>query len=257
MPELFLQQPINCASPLNRGLVSWWLALPGGSRGNTWRDLTRRSNATLNGIEMWSGAKGRNGGYGAVNCTTLRYGSTDNYQYLDKFTIIAWVRPNGAIGTSQIVTKYPGGGNSFNWFFRPGGNSGFHDGSTFRQIACTAPTSSIWSQVVLAYDGTNLHNYVNGVLKVTTAAAGPPVNATAPITIGRQAAGLDTYSGALDDIRIYSRSLSAAEIASMYSESGTGYPSTLNWIRRTQYVEQAGGAATNRRRRQIICGTAV
>jgi hypothetical protein len=68
------------------------------------------------------------------------------------------------------------------------------------------------------YDGVALRLYVNGALVATTPATSP-MNATAdPLLIGTKAGASiagDHFHGLLDEVRVYGRALTAAEIGTI------------------------------------------
>ena len=74
----------------------------------------------------------------------------------------------------------------------------------------------VWTHLAVTYDGTTLRLYVNGVLRSSTAASGGIAASTAPLRIGGNTVfsvpGTEYFAGLIDEVRIYNRALSAAEI---------------------------------------------
>jgi len=75
----------------------------------------------------------------------------------------------------------------------------------------------VWTHLAVTYDGTSIRLYVNGVLRSTTGSAGGGIAAsTAPLRIGGNTVfsipGTEYFAGLIDEVRIYNRALSAAEI---------------------------------------------
>ena len=86
--------------------------------------------------------------------------------------------------------------------------------------ATTVMSTTSWTHVVVAYDGTGLASgvriYVNGVLETLSVTddnldSGDDVSNTLPITIGGYDSGSSHYTGDLDDVRVYDRALTANE----------------------------------------------
>jgi Concanavalin A-like lectin/glucanases superfamily len=75
-----------------------------------------------------------------------------------------------------------------------------------------------WGHYVSVFDGKQAALYVNGTLTDTEVTAGSIVARTVPFTVGR-AAGVDGsyFKGALDELAIYARPLTSAEIAEHFS----------------------------------------
>ena len=74
-----------------------------------------------------------------------------------------------------------------------------------------------WYFLAVTKDGSNVRTYVNGNLENTCAYSGTDTNSNI-WEIGRQNYGGDNYyfDGAIDDVRIYNRVLSASEVAQLY-----------------------------------------
>lgn len=135
-------------------------------------------------------------------------------------TLSAWVNPRSRSGWQMIVNKPYISGHSapyFDW-------SMHLETSTGRLIAflgCEgvqrASNSSIplntWTHVAVTYDGSSLRHYINGVLDRTTGVSCAVTNTNSrPIRIGANGAGVEVMNGLIDEVRIYNRPLSAAEI---------------------------------------------
>jgi hypothetical protein len=69
----------------------------------------------------------------------------------------------------------------------------------FRHLACT-------------WNGTNMSLYIDGVLNASRAQTLTPAANTAPLYIGQFGGNSDRFSGIIDEVRIYNRPLSQAEI---------------------------------------------
>jgi len=87
--------------------------------------------------------------------------------------------------------------------------------TTLLQVPYTTPRF-VWTHVCATYDGgTTGALFINGV-QVATSAALPAFSTPASsFFVGRSALGWDLFHGGIDDVRIYNRALSAAEVASL------------------------------------------
>ena len=91
-------------------------------------------------------------------------------------------------------------------------------------VNTNAPDSN-WHQVVYTYDGTTDSIYLDGVLKATAANAPHQAGTVTTAYLGTyDAAGDEPFGGSLDDVRVYNRALSGAEIAIL---AGGGSPMTV------------------------------
>ena len=143
------------------------------------------------------------------------------------FSISLWVNPLAWESASYraLIAKTVSGQNTGFSFEKKGGSSGtdslwIADGTSWRSAdSPSALPSGAWSHVVGVYDGTNITVYVNA--QAGTPAASPAMGAnSANILLGHSAwSDSDPYryfSGTLDEVRIYSRALTAAEVQQLY-----------------------------------------
>ena len=79
-----------------------------------------------------------------------------------------------------------------------------------------------WYHVVMTYDGATMKSYVNGVSDGSMIVAGTIKISLEPVLIGlyNMATAPAWFPGQIDDIRIYTRALSVAEIGLLYHEEG-------------------------------------
>jgi hypothetical protein len=78
-----------------------------------------------------------------------------------------------------------------------------------------------WHHVVYTYDGNTHALYLDGGMPVTSMMAPEKGAVTDPVDgrcrIARSSSGVaDSYRGILDDVRVYNRALSAAEVRSLF-----------------------------------------
>ena len=66
--------------------------------------------------------------------------------------------------------------------------------------------------LAMTYDGANRRLYVNGVQVASDAKTGLIQVTSNPLSIGGTAVYGEYFTGRIDDVRVYSRALSAAEI---------------------------------------------
>jgi hypothetical protein len=152
------------------------------------------------------------------------------------FTLAAWVKAslpqtNGA----AIICKGAGGGGEQYSMDINGSNFRFYARDTNGaavNLNTTVPLNGTWQHVAAVLDVTNgiMNYYVNGQL-VNVAIPPASINTNGhEVSIGnRQSGALTTYnlpfSGAIDDVRIYSRALTSADIQALYATGGLYPPS--------------------------------
>ncbi len=126
----------------------------------------------------------------------------------------------------MIVAKATGGDDSGIFAFEINNNiisMVFNkDGAWHTTRGNTGLAGNVWYQVTATYDGSNLQVFLNGVLDGTTPYSQGLGTATIPWMIGVHpniSGGFIpgfSFAGVIDDIRIYSRALSQAEIQELY-----------------------------------------
>ena len=164
---------------------------------------------------------------------------------LTRYTIAAWIKPDtygqGSLG--RIMDKRATGGG---WtVFVCGSGTGLCTGNIFLRQSFSvaeggwgAPVNSItlgtWQHVAVTYDNTSAANrpvfYVNGAVVATNVDTTPSGSASpdaASILAIGHAGQTRNFDGAIDDVRLYNRILSAAEIQALANVAPPAKPKNL------------------------------
>jgi hypothetical protein len=131
-------------------------------------------------------------------------------------TLEAWVNPTalGPIWRTLIIKESPG-------YFRyalyahngANGPSGHvFTNSDLDAIASSALPLNTWTHLATTYDGATVRLFVNGTQVATRAAPGAMAASTNALKIGGNAVWAEWFRGAIDEVRVYDRPLTAAEI---------------------------------------------
>ena len=199
------------------GLVAAY-AFDAGS-GSTLADSSGLANTgTISGA-TW--ANGRNGGalsFDGVN-DSVRINDAASLDLSTAMTLEAWVRPTTADTTWRtIVTKETTGNLTYGLFSnsdagKPAGIStiGNQNTQSITRGPAALPRNS-WRHLATTYDGASLRLYVNGALVSTTPVSGAMVNTDGALKIGGNAIWPEWFAGRIDDLRVYNRALTAAEL---------------------------------------------
>lgn len=251
------QNPVNKSAGLNKGLVSWWMTTPT-PKGGKFYDLMKKNHGTLTNSPTWS-AFTRPGGFGSLSFDGfndyVQLPSANILGTINDFTISAWVRTTDNTLTRQVIYgEFEDGGSARNDFmlvtgkmrldqFEPSGGSN----------ANTTLSNNTWYHVVVTADSTNYRYYLNGVSDgVVSAEAYSGLTPTYG-RIGLRITGVeDAFSGQIDDLRLFKRTLSAAEVYKLYLASRNGYPDELNRIRRYGVYQVGGAVVTPTTRRLMV-----
>jgi len=79
-----------------------------------------------------------------------------------------------------------------------------------------------WSHLAMTFDGTTMRLYVNGTQVATRAASGSARSSTAPLRFGGNTVWAEWFTGRLDELRVYDRVLTAADVQADMSRPITG-----------------------------------
>jgi len=142
-------------------------------------------------------------------------------------TMSAWVYRNvNQPGDRLVLSRQQGLSTSDQYFL------GFHDNAYLAGVQTTsgysvlivgAASSAQWIHLAATYDGATLRLYVNGSLIASRAATGNIVSdPSRPLILGAgqndgSSAVQEAVSGRIDDVRLYTRALSATEIQALAS----------------------------------------
>jgi len=164
----------------------------------------------------------------------------DSLEGVSGITISAWINPNltGGDSLQRIVDKVwdsayvlyiLNNGSIGAGMATKGSGSGYSSWSG-GQFGKTV-TANVWQHVVFVWDSTTAkaNIYLNGVAGIAQARDGDRVGMSAtPLSIGDRSSSDRSFSGSIDDVRIYSRALSTQEILSLYQSGGCLHKSDNN-----------------------------
>ena len=239
-------------APLNRGLVGWWRPLPSTLGGLVWRDLASPRVATIGTGGTWRGV-GAPGQAGALQFAatgayvTLPTRTLSPLQPTARYTWAFWIKPH-------VFTEWQG---LYHAFVTNGVDPAVNiyvmttadtlSGPLTAGIVAAWNTSGTqylimhsqnnvlavdtWAHVVVTYTGSlaqasRFTIYVNGVnvsvlgdvSSIGTIAALTPTE----VRLGKDHYGDPSWDGALGEVRLWTRALSASEVRSFYTEGMGG-----------------------------------
>jgi PKD repeat protein len=202
------------------GLVAGWSFDEG--TGTLARDSSSNANSgTLGGGVAWTAA-GRYGG-------ALTFDGVDDWvtvpdsaslDLAGPMTMTAWVRPTTLGPWRQVLLKESTSGLTYALYAtnananRP--NAHLSIGGVDREAAGTsAIATNTWTHLAATYNGSAIRLYVNGTLVRTVNRTGAVALSDGPLRIGGNSVWGEWFAGQLDDVRVYNRALSAAEVTTV------------------------------------------
>jgi chitodextrinase len=144
-------------------------------------------------------------------------------------TLEAWIYPTAAqSGWRTIMQRQPDAyflnASTSAGPLQPGGGGTINGGVSLVTAPTASPVNS-WTHVALTHDGATLTLYFNGTTVATQAAPGALETNANPLHIGGNVPYGEFFQGRIDEVRVYNRALSAAEIqADMATPVGGSAP---------------------------------
>ena len=219
-------------SKITSGLVGQWSFNGSDVSGVTAYDRSGNSNnGTLtNGPVPTQGKVGQAMSFDGIDdrmvvadAASLNFGASQD------FTVAAWVKTTqaGASGKWPMMMSKEDG-----VITRQGYNLALHNeavdlrwyfemwvsGVMYNVFGSSDIADGNWHLLVGTRSGSTLTSYQDGVLANTITGSSGSVSKAVPLTFGDlNGASVSRYNGAIDEVRIYNRALSTAEIASLYA----------------------------------------
>ncbi len=167
---------------------------------------------------------------GATRTTSGKYGraltfnGTNNYVSVPDsaslhlttgMTLEAWVNMTGGQSWRSVVFKERSGGMTYALYATNGSNrptGQIYAGAEQSATGTAAVPTSTWTHLATTYDGATQKLFVNGAQVASRAQTGSIIASTGALKIGGNAIWSEWFKGTIDDVRVYSRALSATEI---------------------------------------------
>ena len=208
------------STPVPTGLVGAWAlnegagAMASDASGSGNHGTVAGAGATWTASGKYGSALSFDGSSGNVTVP-----SAPSLSFNSSYTLEAWVRPTALSGYQTVLIKETTGGCAY-WLQTSGTtvSSGFENGGC-RDHQSTTPAVPVnqWSHLAAVFnDSANTYTlYLNGTPISTQSETVAPVANSQALVFGQSACGgcgYERWRGLLDEIRIYNRPLSTAEV---------------------------------------------
>jgi hypothetical protein len=182
------------------------------------------NTATLANGPTWSAS----GKYGAAilfdgTNDLVNINDANSLDLTNGMTIEAWINPNNLTGYKTVICKENGSTNLSYALSANNSTSGTSNQRPDTRIRIGTTTSTAtgttklvlntWTHIASTYDGAVLRFYVNGTQVSTANVTGNMVTTTNMLRIGGSTAlGTQYFAGLIDEVRIYNKALTQAQI---------------------------------------------
>jgi Concanavalin A-like lectin/glucanases superfamily len=233
------------------GTAAWWP-----EDGNALDLLANSSPAGTNAISFVPGKVGLGVTFGTGGYIDI----PENPALMNqRFTLSAWVRPDGPGPNndqygSVVIEQDIDGSNGTAVWWRATDNHflyGFGNIGTDLIVSAHAFPPGQFYLVQATYDGATFKLYVNGALEASQAKVKTMVYSTTPWTIGStnsqfRSSFPRTWIGVIDEVLVFNRALTDAEIQAMYAAGTAGVckPASLPLMKPVSYAMQNGQSGT-------------
>jgi hypothetical protein len=209
------------STPPTQGLIAAWLfdgsAVDVSGNGN---------DGTVNGATLTTDRFGSSNRAYFFGGSANIQGSTSGFNFgANPFSISLWIKTNSASGGGILTTHDVASSKYSNiGVYIAGTNNGFADIDINNGAGSTTNfngrklTDNQWHHILVVRQGATANLYVDGVLDFTDNLSQNPNNSTSFIIGSSYDAAY--FTGTIDDIRVYDRALTDAEIGLLYPENG-------------------------------------
>jgi len=150
-------------------------------------------------------------------------GTTSSLDLSSAMTLEAWVRPDSVTGWMNVILKDSGtAGTGIGYALYANSNTDGGSGTYVRTTGSASDrhatatarlTTTAWHHLATTFSGGALTIYVDGVQAARiTGVLGTLVQSNGALSIGGDARWGELFKGLIDDVRIFNRALSTAEI---------------------------------------------
>jgi hypothetical protein len=241
---------VPVCAPVPSGLVSWWRAEGDAS------DFYGTNNGVLQGgVTFARGRVGQAFSFDPASGTVIVPDSS-SLEFTNQLTIEAWINARSDSTDQAIVSKVGGAAGNNGYQFMLSGNTFLGQFNSpgqawpsARVISGGVISTGVWTHLAWTYDQSTMKLYLNGQLVATNAiGAKAIVSSSSTLRISGDDNNHVYFDGLIDEPSVYSRALSASEIAAIYSAGNAGKcrtPTPPSIVNEPQSQTVAVGASVN------------
>ena len=212
--------PSNCATAPS-GLVNWWLG-----DGNAYDLIGDCNGSLLGGVQFGPGKVGAAFTFDGINdYVSVPFVPSYDFAPAGQFTLMAWIIAQPRSQFQSVVVKCPPSGE-WDWGLWIDSNNRFISGlNNFQTLTSTTVVQSgVWHHVAVTYSNGTWSLYVDGAIQAQTSGI-YITQSTGSLAFGRKGESFSNpgyFQGSIDEVMIFNRALSDAEVQVIHSAAGNG-----------------------------------
>ncbi|QLJ52540.1 MAG: Concanavalin A-like lectin/glucanases superfamily protein, LamG domain [Candidatus Fermentimicrarchaeum limneticum] len=187
--------------------------------GASWTTSKYRMNSTLN----YDGVNQQVSGSFSPTTTTMN------------FTVSGWIYPTSQTG---VIFGLYNASTSWVIYLNTGRDLSVYNGSVDIFSKWFYPPLYTWTHIAIVYDGSYISGYENGVLIGSTAFSTLKTPTTPTFYLGTTPTFTTDYTGTIDEVKIWNRTLSASEVMSEYLKNGCLYSMNISCFNESSTSQQ-------------------
>jgi len=227
--------------PVTDGLVSYWTFDEADIRGKTAKDVWGKNDGTIKGDpQIVAGKVGKALKFDG-KADFIEVPDDDSLDIVEEITVEAWVKPGQAAGYGctfrTITAKDIHASQPYGFYWdSANGELEFVLSNTAKRLTVAYNYDAKvgkWVHVAATYDTSQIKIYADGELIGTASYTSELPKDDAPLRIGHDGDCDRYFPGIIDELRIYNRGLTEAEILQNLASEGlaveASYKLTLTW----------------------------
>lgn len=222
--KIYKSGQAKISAPNEKGLVGYWSFNEGTS--TFVGDFSGKGNKGSFGspIPTWTTGKfGKGLNFGAT--TEVNIPDSPLFDLTGDLTLTAWIKGTDNDSLWQTIVGRMDAAN-LDWdyaLFASNSSNGrpgcYYGGGSTHQLNADPGydvKNNEWTFLVCSWDGSNRMIYIDGVLRGSDSNTTGVSNSSYPLQVGDVGAPGTGYTGFIDEVRIYNRALSTAEVYNLY-----------------------------------------
>jgi len=224
---------VPAQADINSGLVAWWQFDEG--QGFVAHDSSGNGLDIHIDYPQWvTGKIGTALNFDSTNYQNINTATSLDLSNASQVSVSAWFDPGPNGGSTQTLFQF-GNGSNANYFILNIADSNNCSGNIYvaaNGSACYGAAPSGWHHYVVTYnyDAPAIQLYIDGVLQTPTSSHGGGASTSTFSKHPFFLMGNYNAVGTIDDVRVYNRILSSADVSALYSAGSTADPSASNTI---------------------------